>query len=73
MEALADTVLEKQRGYLDLRFVQLQQMGRETEEKLTSIQTDLVVLSESIGTLRQRWARYADPLCMSDVNGQWPV
>ncbi|KAK1904429.1 LINE-1 type transposase domain containing protein 1 [Dissostichus eleginoides] len=52
MEALADTVLEKQRGYLDSRFDQLQQMGRETEEKLTSIQTELVVLSESIGTVK---------------------
>ncbi|KAI4806949.1 hypothetical protein KUCAC02_017739 [Chaenocephalus aceratus] len=27
-------------------------MGREMEEKLTSIQTDLVVLSESIGTVK---------------------
>ncbi|KAI4801219.1 hypothetical protein KUCAC02_000143 [Chaenocephalus aceratus] len=52
MEALADTVLEKQRGYLDSRFDQLQQMGRETEGKLTSIQTDLMVLSESIGTVK---------------------
>ncbi|KAI4824556.1 hypothetical protein KUCAC02_013060 [Chaenocephalus aceratus] len=53
MEALlADTVLEKLRGYLDSRFDQLQQMGRETEGKLTSIQTDLMVLSESIGTVK---------------------
>lgn len=52
MEALADTVLVKQRGYLDSRFDQLQQMGRETEGKLTSIQTDLMVLSESIGTVK---------------------
>ncbi|KAK1893395.1 LINE-1 retrotransposable element ORF1 protein [Dissostichus eleginoides] len=52
MEALADTVLEKERGYLDSRFDQLQQMGRETEGKLTSIQTDLVVLSESICTVK---------------------
>ncbi|KAI4830857.1 hypothetical protein KUCAC02_002461 [Chaenocephalus aceratus] len=52
MEALADTVLEKQRCYLDSRFDQLQQMRRETEGKLTSIQTDLMVLSESIGTVK---------------------
>ena len=52
MEALADTVLEKQRGYLESHFDQLQQMGKETEEKLTCIQTDLVVLRESIGTVK---------------------
>ena len=53
MEALADTVLEKQRSYLDSRFDQLQQMGTETEGKLGAIQTDLVALTESIVTVKE--------------------
>lgn len=51
METIAEAVLEKQRGYLETRFNKLQQMGEGTEEKLRAIQTDLLALSESIGTV----------------------
>lgn len=39
MEAIAESVLEKQRDYLESRFDQLQQMGKDTEGKLGAIQT----------------------------------
>ena len=52
MEALADVVLEKQRGYLESRFDQLQTMWKGTEDKLKAIQTDLVALTKSIGTVK---------------------
>lgn len=51
METIVEAVLEKQRGYLETRFNKLQQMGEGTEEKLRAIQTDLLALSESIGTV----------------------
>ena len=51
MEAIAEAVLEKQRGYLETRFNKLQQMGEDTEAKLGAIQADLFSLSESIGSV----------------------
>ncbi|KAI4801192.1 hypothetical protein KUCAC02_000117 [Chaenocephalus aceratus] len=59
MEALADTVLEKQRGYLDSRFDQLQQMGRETEGKLTSIHSPRHTPSYTVKR-RQAFSRAMD-------------
>lgn len=50
-EAIAESVLEKQRGYLEARFNQLEEMGKGTEGKLCAIQTDLTALRESIGTV----------------------
>lgn len=51
MEAIAEAVLEKQRGYLETRFDKLQQMGEDTEAKLGAIQADLLSLNESIGSV----------------------
>ncbi len=51
VEAIADSLLEKQRDYLEARFNQLEQMGKDTEGKLCAIQTDLMTLRESIGTV----------------------
>ncbi|CAK6979638.1 hypothetical protein KUCAC02_008291 [Scomber scombrus] len=51
MEAIAEAVLEKQRGYLETRFDKLQQMGEDTEAKLGAIQADLFSLNESIGSV----------------------
>ena len=52
MEAIAEAVLERQRGYLETRFDKLQQMGEDTEAKLLTIQADLLSLTESIGAIK---------------------
>uniref|UniRef100_A0A672I783 L1 transposable element RRM domain-containing protein n=1 Tax=Salarias fasciatus TaxID=181472 RepID=A0A672I783_SALFA len=49
MEAIAEAVLEKQRGYLEARFGKLQQVAEDTEAKLGVIQADLLSLNESVG------------------------
>lgn len=52
MEAIAEAVLERQRGYLETRFDKLQQMGEDTEAKLGASQADLLSLTESIGSVK---------------------
>lgn len=64
MEAIAESVLEKQRDYLESCFDQLQQMGKDTEGKLGAIQTHLMSLSESIGTINKEMGKIR-----SDVKG----
>lgn len=64
MEAIAESVLERQRDYLESRFDQLQQMGKDTEGKLCAIQTHLVTLSDSIGTINAEMGKIR-----SDVKG----
>lgn len=64
MEAIAESVLERQRDYLESRFDQLQQMGKDTEGKLCAIQTHLMSLSESIGTIDAEMGKIR-----SDVKG----
>lgn len=49
MEAIAEAVLEKQRGYLETRFDKLQRVAEDTEAKLGAIQADLLSLNESVG------------------------
>ena len=51
MEAIAEAVIEKQRGYLETRFDKLQQMAEGTEAKLGAIQADLLSLNESVGSV----------------------
>lgn len=51
VEAIANSVLEKQRDYLETRFNQLEEMGKDTDGKLCAIQKDLMTLRESIGTV----------------------
>lgn len=48
-----EAILEQQRDYLDTRFNQLQEMGKDTEGKLDTIQMELVTLRESIGTVNK--------------------
>lgn len=50
-EAIANSILEKQRDYLETRFNQLEEMGKDTDGKLCAIQNDLMTLRESIGTV----------------------
>lgn len=64
MEAIAESVLERQRDYLESRFDQLQQMGKDTERKLCAIQNHLMSLSESIGTINTEMGKI-----QSDVKG----
>lgn len=64
VEAIAESVLEKQHDYLESRFDQLQQMGKDTEGKLGAIQTHLTTLSESIGTINAEMGKIR-----SDVKG----
>lgn len=51
MEAIAEAVLEKQRGYLETCFDKLQQMAEDTEVKLGAIQADLHSLNKSVGSI----------------------
>lgn len=44
--------MERQREYLEPRFVQLHEMGKGTEDKLNTIQSDLASLSASIGVVK---------------------
>lgn len=64
MEAIAESVLERQRDYLESRFDQLQQMGKDTERKLCAIQPHLMSLSESIGTINTEMGKI-----QTDVKG----
>ena len=52
VEAIAELVLEKQHGYLEARFDPLEQIGKDTEEKLSTIQADLTSLKGSIGNVK---------------------
>ena len=52
LDTMADTIMERQREYLEPRFAQLHEMGRSTEDKLSTIQSDLASLSANIGVVK---------------------
>ena len=52
IEAIADLVLAKQRGFLEARFDQLERIGKETEAKLSKIQQDLGTLRGNVGAVK---------------------
>lgn len=49
---MTDMLMEKQREYLEPRFAQLNEMGKSTEDKLSTIQSDLASLSATIGVVK---------------------
>jgi len=52
IDAIAESVLQKQRDYLELRLSQIQQVGRDNDEKLSAIQAELATLAAGLGTIR---------------------
>ena len=52
LDAIADTLMERQCEYLVPRFALLHEMGKGTEDKLNAIQSDLASLSASTGVVK---------------------
>ena len=51
-DALAEALLEKQKGYFEQLLSQIQQVGINSDEKLTAIHTQLASLTTSLGSIR---------------------
>lgn len=51
-DAIADMLMEKQQDYLEPRLAQLHEMGKCTDDKLNTIQTELASLSGSIRSIK---------------------
>lgn len=52
IDAIADSVLEKQRGYFEPRLAQIQQMGKDNDGKLSAIQTELSALTAGLSAIK---------------------
>lgn len=52
IDAIAESVLQKQRDYLEPRLSQIQQVGKDNDEKLSAIQAELTSLAAGLGTIR---------------------
>lgn len=52
IDAIAESVLQKQRDYLEPRLSQIQQVGKDNDEKLSAIQAELTSLAVGLGTIR---------------------
>ena len=52
IEALAESILQKQRDYLEPRLSNIQQVGKDTDEKLSAIHAELATLATGLGAIR---------------------
>lgn len=52
IDAIAESVLEKQRDYLEPRLSQIQQVGKDNDEKLSAIHAELAALTAGLGAIR---------------------
>ncbi len=52
IDAIADSVLEKQRTYFEPRLAQIQQVGKDNDEKLGAIQAELATLTAGLGIIK---------------------
>ena len=52
IDAIIESVLQKQRDYLEPRLSEIQQVGKDNDEKLSAIQTELASLTAGLGTIR---------------------
>lgn len=52
IDAIAESLLEKQRDYLEPRLAQIQQVGKDTDQKLSAIQAELATLTAGLGAIK---------------------
>lgn len=52
IDAIAESILQKQRDYFEPLLSQIQQVGKDTDEKLSAIQAELATLTAGLGTIR---------------------